>query len=408
MSSVFSLSFAELQSILPHICLGAEKYPVMLRGPHGIGKSELVRSLLNLFNEEYGANLKGVIELRASQLTEGDVIGLPVLDKQTTDWYPPVWHRRVMDEPMILFLDELDRGTPEVRQAFFELGDSRKINGRYVHKDTIIIAAVNGGQHEQAGSYQVAKLDPAELDRWWVCDVKPSVSDWLSWAKNRMPAQICDYISKVGEGTTHFEHKGRFEPDRVYPSRRSWARFATTLQKMSKDISKISKEHVINIGAGYVGFETAVEFASFLEGYINLFNPDDILKDGKFEIMDDWDLPRYQRMIDAMADGPLQGHLSESEIYNLAIFASKLPAECWPSLWYQLCLEISRLEERTYEELKKTNLVRFHQTILEPDGKHVLQRTSIPRIFVGVLTGNQDSITETISKMSEKEEEQNQ
>jgi hypothetical protein len=34
-----------------------------------------------------------------------------------------------------LFLDEVDRATLEVRQGIFELTDSRKLNGHYLHED---------------------------------------------------------------------------------------------------------------------------------------------------------------------------------------------------------------------------------------------------------------------------------
>ena len=71
----------------------------------------------------------------------------------------------------------------EVRQGIFELTDSRKINGHYLHPDTVIIGAVNGGEH--GSQYQVGEFDPAELDRWTVFDLSPTVEDFLHWAKGR-------------------------------------------------------------------------------------------------------------------------------------------------------------------------------------------------------------------------------
>jgi hypothetical protein len=69
----------------------------------------------------------------------------------------------------------------------FELTDSRKINGWHLHPETLVVAAVNGGEH--GAQYQVGEMDPAELDRWTVFDVEPSTEDWLKWANGQIP--IC-------------------------------------------------------------------------------------------------------------------------------------------------------------------------------------------------------------------------
>ena len=105
-----------------------------------------------------------VVERRASQMTEGDLVGLPSIEGNRTSFNPPDWFKQACEEPVCLFLDEVDRATLEVRQGIFELTDSRKLNGHHLHPDTIIFAAVNGGEHGE--HYQVNEMDPAELDRW--------------------------------------------------------------------------------------------------------------------------------------------------------------------------------------------------------------------------------------------------
>ncbi len=95
-------------------------------------------------------------------------------------WNPPDWFKSACDHPVLLFLDEIDRATPEVRQGIFELTDSRKINGHVLHKDTVIVAAVNGGEH--GAEYQVGEMDPAELDRYTVFDVEPTPEDMATMA----------------------------------------------------------------------------------------------------------------------------------------------------------------------------------------------------------------------------------
>ena len=173
-----SVDFKTFVSLAPSV--SAAKLPVLLRGRHGIGKSQVVYQLAA------AAGLP-VIERRASQMTEGDLVGLPSIEGNRTSFNPPDWFKMACEEPVCLFLDEVDRATLEVRQGIFELTDSRKLNGHNLHPDTIIFAAVNAGEHGE--NYQVNEMDPAELDRWSVRDKEPTVEERLARAKNNDDGQ---------------------------------------------------------------------------------------------------------------------------------------------------------------------------------------------------------------------------
>ena len=68
------------------------KKPILLRGRHGIGKSEVV---------DQPAAILGlpVVERRASQMTEGDLVGLPKTDGNVTRFCPPDWFHQACVEP---------------------------------------------------------------------------------------------------------------------------------------------------------------------------------------------------------------------------------------------------------------------------------------------------------------------
>ena len=133
-----AVDFKTFISLAPAV--SAARLPVLLRGRHGVGKSQVVYQLAA------NANLP-VVERRASQMTEGDLVGLPSIDGNRTSFNPPDWFKTACEEPVCLFLDEVDRATLEVRQGIFELTDSRKLNGHHLHPDTIVFAAINGGEH---------------------------------------------------------------------------------------------------------------------------------------------------------------------------------------------------------------------------------------------------------------------
>ena len=215
-----SIDFKTFNSVVPHVL--AVKKPVLLRGRHGIGKSQVVYQVAEAMGFP-------VVERRASQMTEGDLVGLPSINGDRTSFNPPDWFKTACEEAVVLFLDEVDRATVEVRQGIFELTDSRKLNGHNLHPETLIVAAVNGGEH--GAQYQVGEMDPAELDRWTVFDVEPTVEDWLAWAEGKVADQIWDFIN---HNHNHLEHKDTFEPNKIYPSRRSWERLSQTLEKVGK------------------------------------------------------------------------------------------------------------------------------------------------------------------------------
>ena len=133
-----AVDFKTFLSVAPHIA--DVRKPILLRGRHGVGKSEVVYQ----FAKAIGMP---IIERRASQMTEGDLVGLPKIDADRTELMSPDWFKEACDRAVVLFFDEVDRAVTEVRQGLFELTDSRKIFGKHLHPDTLIFAAVNGGEH---------------------------------------------------------------------------------------------------------------------------------------------------------------------------------------------------------------------------------------------------------------------
>ena len=294
-------------------------FPIMIRGRHGIGKSELVYQFANKRNLP-------VVERRASQMTEGDLVGLPVIDGDTTAWNPPDWYKQACREAVVLFMDEIDRATTEVRQGFFQLADSRTLNGHRLHPETILFAAVNGGVH--AAQYQVNDMDPAELDRWTVFDVEPSVEDWISYAGNNgVNAIVVDFIR---HNRLHLENTKDFEPGKVYPSRRSWERLSKTINAnalLEGEHFKSNLNAVYNLASGFVGFEAAVALRDFAEKYENQVTVEDILE-GRIDRTAGWKLNDHVAMVDKLlTSGKLTEDMPNDHLDNLCRYFIKLPAE---------------------------------------------------------------------------------
>ena len=293
------------------------KFPILIRGRHGVGKSETVYA----YAKKAG---KRVVERRASQMTEGDLVGLPVVDGNRTSWNPPDWFKDACDNGVVLFMDEIDRAVQEVRQGFFQLTDSRTINGHRLHPDTVIFAAVNGGIH--GSQYSVQDMDPAELDRWTVFDVEPSVEDWLAYAENTVHPIIVDFIR---DNPAHLEHKGEFEPNKKYPSRRSWVRMNSVVSPLlDGEEYKANLSTVYMIGTGFVGFEAAVALQDYAKNRENLLSVDDILVKGKHAAAKKLKLNDQLTLVDKLlASKRLSASMNSEELNNLAKFFTVLPSE---------------------------------------------------------------------------------
>jgi alkaline phosphatase D len=253
------LDFATLREIAKYL---PEDISVCMRGRHGIGKTELVRQLA----KEFGLP---AIERRLSQMSEGDLIGLPDQhDHVTTKFLPPDWFKEAMESPALIFLDEFDRADLPVKQAAMELILDRCIQGKRIHKDCRIYAAINGGKY--GSNYHVQDLDIAINDRFWVADVEPSIDDWLNWAESNVIPEIVDFIRENNE---QLELKKM--PDvahKVTPSRRSWTRLSNTLRNNPQLLNKkkVTTKAFKLLCRGFVGTTAASMFSKYLKTIDNI------------------------------------------------------------------------------------------------------------------------------------------
>ena len=350
-----AVDFATFSQIVDHVT--AVRKPVLLRGRHGIGKSTVVYQYAAQQDME-------VVERRASQMTEGYLVGLPSIEADSTRFNPPDWFKAACDRPVVLFLDEVDRATLEVRQGIFELTDSRKLNGHKLHNDTLIFAAVNGGEH--GAQYQVGEMDPAELDRWTVFDIEPSVEDWLAWANDSGISQ--EIFNFINQNRTHLEHTDDFEPNKVYPSRRSWERLDQCLSQAG--LLEDASPALFNLTSAFVGFEAAVAFNDFIQNYDRQVSTDDILVKGDFSKLADFGINDHTAIIDKFeAEETFKDELDQELIDNLARYFIMLPSEVAMKLWTVM------------GKGEVNNTVKLHKT--DVDGE------SVSKHFVKMINGGE-------------------
>jgi hypothetical protein len=299
---------------------------VLLRGNHGIGKSQVVRQVAKGFGLE-------VIDRRLSQMSEGDMVGLPSTDGEVTRFNPPDWYKSACKKPVALFLDELNRATPEVMQAAFQVVLDRELNGWKLHPQTRVYAAINA-----SSAYTVNEMDPALLDRFWAIDLTPDTADWLAWAKESGTVHE-NIITFIAGNEKWLDPPKNVEASQVSPSRRSWERLSKAL--VSNGVADTPDDALFYpLCLGYVGTEATIAFHGFVKTLDAQVTGEEIIEDyskTKKKIAK-LGQEKLNVAIEKVADYVTKNltTLNDKQGQNLKDFMGDLPAELRVSAWSKL------------------------------------------------------------------------
>lgn len=329
-----------LLDTVPHLGSGVS---VLLRGERGIGKSAIVRQIRDVYAKRDSVDYE-FIDRRLSQMTEGDLLGLPKIDKNVTTWNPPAWFKLACDKPCFLFLDELNRASHEVMQSAFELVLDRRLAGFELHPQTHVFVAVNVG-----GSYVVNDMDPAMLDRFWCVDLEPDVEDWVQWARStKVDNTIIEFVAG---NKVWLDPQEKSDLSSVQPSRRSWERLSNAL-KRANVTEEPTNPLYYSLSMGFVGVEAAIALQTFARDVYARVQPEEIMntyskkKKGERspqEKIQNMQIDRVAALIDSLAsyinenwaleDGKFKNDWKKVHTENLRAFVGDLSDELKYSVW---------------------------------------------------------------------------
>ena len=260
---------------------------IMLTGRHGIGKSQI----LTRYFKSKGIPVK---TLFLGQMSDpGDLLGLPNKDEKTgkTVFMPPYWFP-VDGQPIVLFLDEINRARPEILQTVMDLVLNRKLAGRELPEGSRIIAAGNDGEE-----YQLTDLDPALVSRFNIYTFRPTVEDWLLWAtRTGLDERILNFISANPELLDRSADTKEDQGLDKDPDRRAWEKVARLMENIPNPLPVHQK-----VVAGIIGVQAAAQlFLSFRKDDLS---PIDLLTDFKKakKSLDKYELHQLSLLNDALA-----------------------------------------------------------------------------------------------------------
>ena len=238
--------------------------PVMLWGPPGIGKSDIVHQIAAEQNRE-------VIDVRLALWEPTDIKGIPFYNSNTggMEWAPPIELPTDPKSTAVLFLDELVSAPPAVQAAAYQLILNRRVGAYHLPKGVSIIAAGNR-EGDRGVTY---RMPPPLANRFLHLEVAVNFDDWFEWAiTNNICAEVVGYLSFAKQDLNAFDPKS---PNKAFPTPRSWS-FVSDVES-DKEIDENTLHDLV---AGAVGDGTAIQYMAHRKIASKCPTPDDIL-DGK-------------------------------------------------------------------------------------------------------------------------------
>jgi len=197
--------------------------PVMLWGPPGVGKSQMVAQVA-------GKHSVPAIDIRLSQMEPSDLRGIPFRSDNRVDWAIPAMlpDSRRHGEEGILFLDEITSAPPAVSAAAYQLILDRRLGEYQIPEHWAIFAAGN-----RQGDRGVTYTMPAPLaNRFSHFEVETNLDDWVVWAyRNGIDERIIAFLRFRPE--LLFDFDPAHNPV-AFPSPRSWEFAHRGLQKFDQ------------------------------------------------------------------------------------------------------------------------------------------------------------------------------
>lgn len=256
---------AHLNIVLDHEFLGAQNgshTPVMLWGPPGVGKSDLIAQIGE-------RNDVPVIDIRLSQMEPSDLRGIPFRNDNKVEWAIPSMlpNTKKHGNQGILFLDEITSAVPSVSAAAYQLILDRRLGDYEVPNGWAIFAAGN-----RQGDRGVTYTMPSPLaNRFSHYEVDINLDDWVSWAyKNSISEKIIAFLRFRPE--LLFDFDPAHNPV-AFPSPRSWLFAHNALIKFS------DSPHVL-LGSlqACVGPAAGIELKAFIDSMDQMPDLDAILR----------------------------------------------------------------------------------------------------------------------------------
>jgi len=246
------MNVEQMKSVIKEIIAKTDLTPCVV-GHRGVGKTAGIIQACRDIDRRY-------VSLRLGQMEVGDLVGIPFRTGDTMHWSRPSWIPGDEDPPTLVHCDELNRAQQEdTLQAIFQFveppaeGMLRALHTHKLSKRHKVVVSINPPD----GSYQVATLDRALIDRMIMLYVETDFSCWARYAAQRELSG--DVRGFLAGNSGMLAKQGAAMDLQVEPSERGWE-MVSILRKNCRFPADLEME----VYAGIVGKEAAIMFLRWL------------------------------------------------------------------------------------------------------------------------------------------------
>jgi MoxR-like ATPase len=218
-------------------------------GHRGVGKSAGIIQVCREAGWRY-------VSLRLGQMEVGDLVGIPYREGEVMHWSRPSWWPADNDPPTVVHCDELNRAQQEdTLQAIFQFveppveGEPRALHTHKLAAQHKVVVTINPPD----GTYQVATLDRALIDRMVMLNVESDFGCWAGYAAARGLDE--DVRQFLAGSPGMLARQGSIMDMQAEPTERAWE-MVSTLRKNCRFPSDLEMEVI----SGIVGREAAIMF----------------------------------------------------------------------------------------------------------------------------------------------------
>ena len=249
-----------------------------VEGHAGVGKSQMIREVAELYREKTGAEVL-ITTLFGALLKEGELGGIPVprrdenSKKMINDYTTHVKMQQILENDKeghisILFVDELNRAEQSVNQELMQLILDRRINETILPDNCAIIAAGNP-EYDDDNDYMVNVMNSAMKNRFIKYTLEADVKDWLKWASNTkddeekgteaIDPDVIEFIAEM-PNLLHDPHS----KEDIKPTPRGWELLSKVMRQIKQYYPEDYETMLFEAAKGVVGQTPATQLIAFL------------------------------------------------------------------------------------------------------------------------------------------------
>ena len=242
------MNVEQMKTVLKEILTRTELTPCVV-GHRGVGKTAGIIQVCREIGRRY-------VPLRLGQMEVGDLVGIPYREGAVMHWSRPSWWPEDDGDEAVVHCDELNRAQQEdTLQAIFQFveppaeGQSRGLHTHKLHRRHKVVVTINPPD----GTYQVAPLDRALIDRMVMLYVETDYQCWAAYARDRaLDKDVQEFLS----ASPQLLAKGADEMEmQAEPTERGWEMVSILRQSC-----RFPRELEMEVYAGIIGREGAVAF----------------------------------------------------------------------------------------------------------------------------------------------------